>query len=124
MGDKLAEARTRLWNTHRLWTHLERNPNTRQDQLRQILDGDQDEWRSTVQAWARMGLVRRTPEGGSYRVALSTRMGQVVPAKCPFCGRVAEAPKAMFLETTKCPKCRKPVAYVLLATANDTDTRE
>jgi endogenous inhibitor of DNA gyrase (YacG/DUF329 family) len=41
-------------------------------------------------------------------------MGQVISAKCPACGEVAEAPKAMFLEPMTCPRCNSDQAFVFL----------
>ena len=69
-----------------------------------------------MEAWEKMGLVERTPEpqGNSYRVALATRMGQVISAKCPSCGEIAQAPKAMFLEPTPCPHCNSAESFVFL----------
>ncbi|HEV8605608.1 MAG TPA: hypothetical protein VGQ99_09595 [Tepidisphaeraceae bacterium] len=115
LAAKVAEARARMWNNHRLWGHLELHPETRQDELRQILGGEQEYWRSVIEAWEKMGLVRRTPERGSYRLALSTRMGEVVRGKCPKCAQVAEAPKAMLLDEVECKRCGGRVLFVLLA---------
>ena len=116
LADKLAKARTLMRDAYRLWDHLEHHPEARQDKLRQILGGDQDQWRSMVTAWEKMGLLRRTPESGSYRLALSTRMGKVVSAKCFSCGCVVDAPKAMFLEKQICSECRTRAMFVILST--------
>jgi hypothetical protein len=115
MMDQLARARSRVLENHRLWTHLEQNPGTEQERLRQVLGGDQEEWRGVAESWERMRLVSRTPAGRSYRLTLSTRMGEIVRAKCPRCGQVAEAPKAMFLDETTCPECGHASLFVLLA---------
>ncbi len=114
MGDKLSAARCRLRDAHRLWDYLEQNPNCRQDELRRVLGGDQNVWRGIAEDWEKMGLVNRLAEGGSYRLALSTRMNAVVPAKCPQCGVVVEAPKAIWLEKTACPECNVNVLFVLV----------
>lgn len=124
MAKNLANARALMWNAHRLWDHIERNPQARQDKLRQALEGDQDQWRSIADTWVKMGLLTRTPEGGSYRLALSTRMGGVVNAKCPSCGTVASAPKAMLLEKSQCPECGQTVHFVLLAVTAGSTTKE
>ena len=115
LDDKLAKARAQIWDAHKLWEYLEGHPDTRQDELRQILGGEQEEWRSAAEAWEKMGLVRRTPEGRSYRLALSTRMGEIVSGKCPSCGAVAEAPKAMFLEELTCQYCQASGVFVILS---------
>jgi predicted RNA-binding Zn-ribbon protein involved in translation (DUF1610 family) len=118
-GDKLAEAQARMWDNHRLWDHVERNPDTRQDELRRILGGNQDQWRSVAEEWETMGLLRRTPEGGSCRLALVTSMEELVRGKCPSCGNVVEASKALLLEQLPCPKCRVTGLFVILPTESD-----
>jgi hypothetical protein len=115
LGDNLGDARSLMWDAHRLWDYLEFHPDARQDELREHLGGDQNRWRSVANTWAAMGLVRRMAEGRSYRLSLSTRMGEVVPAKCPSCGTVTHGPKAMFLEELACPDCERIVSFVLLA---------
>lgn len=112
---KVEEARARIRQNHRLWSYLERQPGASQDGLEAELGGTQSYWRSVAEVWARMGLLSRTPVGRSYSLSLATRMGEVVPAKCPACGHVAESPKAMFLEQITCPECRSRVVFVLLA---------
>ena len=119
--EKLETARLKMWDNHRLWAYLERHGEVRQDNLRELLGGSQDHWRWLAESWSKMGLVKRTPENGSYRLSLSTRMGQVVPAKCPSCGKISEAPKGMFFEKMSCPKCHKRVMFVLIAAGNPTE---
>lgn len=114
---KLAQAISRMWDNHRLWTYLERHPGIRQDGLRQELGGEQEYWRSVAEAWERMGLLRRVPEGGSYSLALATRMGQVVQGKCALCGHIVEAPKGMLLEKMVCPACRDQTTFVIQSAA-------
>lgn len=123
-GEMLDHARSLLWQNHLLWDYLEKHPDTRQDQLRQILSGDQDHWRWAAEAWEKMGLLNRTPDSGNYRLALSTRMGQLVRAKCPSCGEVSEAPKGMLLEKTACPQCGKTVFFVLLRWSADSGIKD
>jgi len=123
LADRLTEARALLWDAHRLWDHIERNPGARQDKLRQVLGGDQCKWRAITEKWEKMGLLVRTSEGASYRLRLSTRMGALVKAKCPSCGTIADGPKAMFLEELDCPECRENVLFVLLpGTTTDKET--
>ena len=119
LPEKLDAARARMWNGHRLWNHLEQNPDTRQDELRRILGGDQDLWRTVAEGWDAMGLLRRTPEGGSYRLTMATRMDEVVKAKCSSCGQIAEDAKAKFLEPTVCSKCHATSLFVILLAESD-----
>jgi hypothetical protein len=110
-----AKARELMWEAHRLWNHLEQHPNSRQDELRRSLSGDQDRWRSMAETWEKMGLLSRTPEGGSYRLSLSTRMDEPILAKCPSCAALGKAPKSKFLDDVTCPKCHVNVSFVFFA---------
>jgi hypothetical protein len=121
LGAKVGAARAQIWQNHRLWGHLEQNPDTLQEELHQILGGEQERWRTVAASWEKMGLLNRTPEGRSYRLSLSTRMGEVISGKCPRCGHVDQAPKAMFLEQISCPQCRSREVFVLLAPAGFED---
>lgn len=116
---KLANARQQMRDNHRLWTLLEREGSLAQVQLRKLLGGDQHYWQLLLDRWVAMGLVKSTTEDGLNRITLNTRMGQVVRAKCPECGKASEAPKGMFLESMACPACERVVSFVLLATAGD-----
>lgn len=115
LADKLAKARALMWDAHRLWAYLELHPEARQSELRKHLGGREAHWRSLAESWDKMNLLRRRLDGGSYRLSLVTRMGQVVSAKCASCGGVTEAPKAIFLEDMTCPACRATTSFVLLA---------
>lgn len=114
LAARLETARADLRRNHTLWNHLERHPDSRQDELRRRLGGDQDDWRWTCETWEKLGLLRRSPAGASYTLALVTRTGAVVSAKCPGCGGVELAPKAMFYDRIDCPTCRETQAFVLL----------
>lgn len=114
LGDKLEASKALMWEAYRLWDHLERNPDFRQDELARTLGGDQEHWRSIVEGWEKMGLIRRQPDGRSYKLRLATRMGEIISAKCPHCGVVVQAPKAMCLEENTCPECRRKVILVML----------
>ena len=124
LGDKLDATRALMWDVHRLWDYLEQNPNSRQDELRRLLGGRKQRWQDIVEAWEKMGLLRRKPEGATYRLVLATRMGEVVSAKCPACGELVEAPKATCLEETACPKCEKRVLFVILSTRPASKAKE
>jgi hypothetical protein len=125
LGERLKTARAQMWDNRRLWEHLELHPGARQDELRQVLGNDQEYWRSVCHAWDRMGLLQRIAAAGSYTLTLSTRLGQVISAKCPSCGNRAQAPKAMFLEQLECQKCGTAVLFVILSDeSNDDQARE
>lgn len=114
LASGIETAKALLWDAYRLWQHLEAHPDARQDALRATFGGDQDRWRGMAETWEKMELIRRTPEGGSYRLALSTRRDEPTLAKCPGCGVVAKAAKAKLFAEVTCPKCRKVVEFVLL----------
>jgi hypothetical protein len=115
VGQQLAEARERMSAAYRLWDYIEHHPDVRQAELRVALGGKQQQWADIVTAWEKMGLLRRIPDGNTYRLALNTRMGELVPAKCPECGNLTQAPKAMFLDEMPCPQCKKRALFVLVA---------
>ena len=114
LSRRLDDALSLMFESHRLWDHLERNPNAHQDKFRSILDGDQDRWRWIVEQWAIMGLVGRSPFQSSYVVSLTTRLETEVRAKCSACGVVAKAAKGRFWEQIKCPKCSTNGYFVIL----------
>ncbi len=114
LGEQLANARARMWTAHRLWDYIETHPAVRQAELRAILGGQQSDWVKIIEVWEKMGLMKRTPEGGTYRLSFSTRMGEIISGKCPECGSVTEAPKAMLLGEIRCPSCEKRVTLVLV----------
>jgi predicted RNA-binding Zn-ribbon protein involved in translation (DUF1610 family) len=114
LGDRLDEARAEMWRNHRLWDHLERNPGAQQEKLLRTLGGNRGEWRAVVERWEAMGLVARTPESGSHRLALSTRMADVVRGKCSACGTIVRGQKSALLKDRECPKCGKTVPLVIL----------
>jgi hypothetical protein len=114
VGEQLAKARARMWDAHRLWNHIENHPDARQAELRASLGGEQSEWVKISGAWEKMGLLRRVSDGGTYRLIFCTRMGEIVSAKCPQCGSITEAPKAMLLGEIMCPECKRRAAFVLV----------
>lgn len=119
LTQRVEQAQRQMWQNHRLFAFLMENPGFRQDELRARLGGDQGYWRNVAESWEKMRLVRRTPERGSYRLCLSTRLGEVVEGKCPRCGQVDSAPKAMLLEPVRCSKCRGESVFILLPSAED-----
>lgn len=112
----LVEARARLWDCHRLWSEIEREPNLLQSSLVDRLGKTAAHWRGIVSDWETMGLLRREPEGSSFRLSLATRLGAIMPGKCPNCGRVEECPKGMLLDTLTCPECDASVSFVIMET--------
>jgi len=116
------KARSLMREAHALWHYLDAHPECLIEDLCNSLGGEQVRWRSIGETWARMGVVRHTPEGSSYRLALYTRLNDVVLGKCPECGVTGKAPKEKLVEERHCPRCREKVIFVLLAKAPRTQT--
>ncbi len=114
--ENLDTANTLMWDAHRLWRHMELHAPVRQDELRTQLGGDQDRWRWIAETWAEMGLIKRTPHGGSYLLTFFTRLDEKVRGKCPSCGATGSGVKARLLEDITCPKCQTSVHFVLILT--------
>ena len=115
LAEKLAEARRLMWDARRLWNHIERQPNCRQDELRSALQGNQEQWRGFAECWHSIGLLQRTPESNSYRLAFVTNLEDQAAAKCPACGVVGRARKARLLDAASCPKCKQNVHFLIVA---------
>lgn len=113
MGERLARATSLMWEARRLWDHIATHRDIREDTLRESLGGDQSLWRSITETWEKIGLLNRANVAGSYLLSIATRLGQVVPAKCSSCGRVATGPKAIWLEPTDCPSCHTLCMFVM-----------
>lgn len=110
----LEAARAKLWDCHKLWTEIEREPGLLQSSLSVRLGGAARHWAEVLSVWNSMGLTHVVPDGSSLRVSLATRLGGLVPGKCPACGRVEEAPKAMLLDALGCPGCGNNVSFVIV----------
>jgi phage FluMu protein Com len=115
IGECLQQAFELIWDAHRLWSILVESDEIAQDKLRVNLDGDQERWRRIAETWDRMGLIRRIPERGSYRISLTTRITAEVRGKCRGCGAIGKAALGTFLEEITCPKCKVTSDFVILA---------
>jgi hypothetical protein len=115
LASELQQAIELMWEAHRLWDVLERESEVRQDQLRSTLGGQQERWRAVAEAWERMRLVQRTPEGGSYRISLVTKMSNTVRGKCRSCGATGKAEMMLFLDKIHCPKCKVSCDFVIIS---------
>jgi len=107
----IAAARKRVDENFWLWNDIESRGSFLRDEIRHIFGVEPSPSLAVLQSWEAMGLIRQ--EG--RMLGLSTRLGAMVPAKCPSCGSKIEAPKAMLLDPMNCPECRNEVAFVLLA---------
>lgn len=114
LADRIAVARSHLWDAHRLWDHLENHADTREAELHNVLGGQASTWRKIVSVWDQMKLIQRANRAGELVLTLSTSMGRIVSAKCYSCGETTEAPKAMFLEEILCPSCEVRGYFVIL----------
>jgi hypothetical protein len=113
---KLHLARTRIRDNHRFWTYVEPPGMILETELAAALGGDDSYWQWLSKAWAAMGIIERIPHEDTFCVAINSPLHQIAPAKCPACGKVSQAPKAIFLEPTNCPACYQPVSFCFLKT--------
>ena len=111
LGARLAEARELMWAAYRVWEFLEHHAELNARTAREVLKVDSGAWQAIRSGWLKMRIADDSRKRG---IALATRLGKIVDAKCPACGLVAEAPKAMFLEELACPKCKKNAWFVLV----------
>jgi hypothetical protein len=117
--DKLAKARAQLWECHKVWAYIDQHPEIKQADLWEAADEKKIAWQSIIRAWFKMGLIGQSLVGTSHLLALKTRMGQIVSAKCSACGKTARGPKGMFLEPTTCPECGASRLFVFLASPEE-----
>jgi hypothetical protein len=116
LAARLSRARERLRIAFRLWTHIEHNPEARQDELRRLMGGDQDEWRDIAERWEKMGLVRRSPSMGSYTLRLTTELDATTYAKCHCCGAVVRSTRLDLLQSRDCTGCSQVSEFCILFT--------
>jgi hypothetical protein len=114
LAQHLQDSFVLMWDAHRLWSVLEQAESTPQDKLRTLLGGDQERWRRISEDWEKMGLIERTPERGSYRLSLATRIAAIVRGKCRSCGATGKAAMGALLEEIACPKCKTSSMFVFL----------
>jgi len=118
IADQISKARSRMWEAHRLWGHLEQLSNPTRDELSECLGDVDEQWRSIIDVWEKTGLVRHTPDGRSYRLSLWSPLDEVVRARCPACAVMVKAAKVKLLEQRSCPKYRESTLFVLIAEEN------
>jgi hypothetical protein len=109
LGERLETARKRMWENHRLWSQLDSAGHLSESDVR---PQGRAPWAS-LNEWEKMGVVVSTSLGVSGCFQLTTRMGEMVFAKCSSCGRTSEGPKAAFLEPTRCDACRSTSSFVI-----------
>lgn len=113
LGERLERARNRLHEAHRLWSLLEQNTWTRQDELRSRLGGEQEDWRTLADRWEGIGVIERRRESGAVFLRLSTDMDENVPAKCSACGQLNLVQKVRCLGPITCPHCQRTCVPVI-----------
>lgn len=122
LSDTLSESKEIMWIAHRLWEQMEQSGNVDPETLTKTLGVKKKRWARIIDAWEKMGLVRRFVTDGHDFLALATQLGEVVPGKCPQCGERAQAPKAMFFEELTCSSCDNKDLFVILASEAETDS--
>jgi hypothetical protein len=112
--DQLERARIRMQHCFALWRHLEDRGKCLQSELRQVLGGEQDQWRGFAERWGSMGIIVRTESRGSYDLVPATNMGQTCGAKCSGCGKIVREPKRVLLARSECPICGRGGVHLAL----------
>jgi hypothetical protein len=115
LGQLLIDARTKLDECYRFWSFLEANGSVRQEELSRLLGGEQQMWVDVAATWEAMGLLRRVPEGHSYRISIILCFEEEAQAKCISCGAIHRGPKKRFYEAVTCDGCRKASVLVLVS---------
>jgi hypothetical protein len=88
---ELSRARDLMWDVYRVWDVIEGRPGCLETELLKSLGSPQGQCLTVLEALERIGLVRRTPAGASYRVTFWTRMSALAYSKCHGCGAVVKA---------------------------------
>jgi len=114
IGEKLEKAVAQLKQVHAVLDRLEQKGAVEVLDLRSMFGKNWRQAENIQSNLLRMGLLKKVETGGKTILSLSTRLGQIVRAKCPECGEVADGPKGIFLEESACPRCAKSVLFVLL----------
>lgn len=114
LADQLATASENAWRYHSLFSALEQSHGVELDKLPGRLGGSKKYWLGVIDDWERMGVVWCEYSHDATIIHLRTRMDGVTRAKCSGCGSIGEAPKSMFLESTRCPSCQTMCDFVLL----------
>lgn len=109
VSDQLASARMLINDLHRVWDELETRGEVPEDRIGQLLNGA----KGVIDVWQQMGLIRVVSKEHMPHFRIATRMGEIIPCKCPACGKVGQTIKAMALEPTKCPHCNELVLLVM-----------
>jgi DNA-directed RNA polymerase subunit RPC12/RpoP len=117
LASQLVSARVAMWQAHHVWSVIEQEADATEQQLLRRLEWNIGELRPLLSFWGSIGLLRRSQVDGSWQLGLSTRMSELILAKCPACGVQVKAPKVKLLDAATCPKCRGKVLFVLIPIA-------
>ena len=107
LAGKLAAARARMWEAHRVWNALESTSSITFD-----LGPKQ---RTVAKFWAAIGVCKRSPDGNTRLLFDADRHVRI---KCSSCGATGKARLAKVLEQVSCPRCKHTVPFALLGEEN------
>lgn len=117
LAERVREANLLLAAVHRLWCLIENSPGILQADLLRLPDAE-PAWRTTLQSWEDMGLIRRVESGGSLELRITTNTNERVRARCMECGSLLAAEKRSFLIAGVCPVCKVTTDFVIQTTAD------
>jgi hypothetical protein len=112
LAGKLAEARARMWEAHRVYAFLEAVPGMSEKRLRETFAKDSARIQGLVAVWETTGLVRRDSDDIESEIELRTTLQMPVQAKCSACGQVRIAPRGNLLSFAHCARCEGLVVFV------------
>lgn len=115
ISQRICDARKDMRLAHKLYTLFERESDVTLDEIGAACDPSEASWNRIVDLWTKMGILQAASSDNSRRLRLTTRMGGITPAKCPLCGVMTDAPKAMLLESFTCPSCERIACFVIMA---------
>lgn len=111
----VVQARDTMWRAHKLWDHLERHGQCEIAALEERFSSTEFDFRKALAIWQSMQIVRCTTTNGAPLVRLGAWADERLTLKCPSCGTVAPLARSAVYKETSCPRCTKPVVFVMVA---------
>jgi hypothetical protein len=98
-------ARKREQHAHKLWSCLEKRPETLQCNIHKELGVIHEDTIEIVELWEVLGVIDKEPEARSYRLRFRTQLDKEIEGRCQSCGVRGKGQKESFLKPVTCQKC-------------------